>query len=302
MSNIDPTREQIEALAAGDMEAPITMINLLRFREQAGYPDDFEAEPCSGEQAYGRYAEGALAAVAKVGGRPIWGADAHQVVIGPEAERWDQAFLVHYPSRAKFLEMVADPTTRRSSRTAPRRSSDSRLILCDAPERGAGDVRRRLSRLSRARRCRRARPPPVEVVDLRGAGARRTAHRRDLRSPSSGRSPSRRGSIRRSPTRLVIRLRSQNSSRALFGMKIRSCRASTPSTISSAQRVTEVVAFTGQGSCERMSRKRLEIVLGLANDRVSIHDGWMLVAHTPRQPTSARSARVNNSTPAFEAL
>jgi len=134
VSNIDPTREQIEALAAGDMESPITMINLLRFREHADYTEGFDAEPCSGEQAYGRYAEGALAAVAKVGGRPIWGADAHQVVIGPETERWDQAFLVRYPSRAKFLEMVADPDYQA---IVPHRTAaleDSRLILCDAPE------------------------------------------------------------------------------------------------------------------------------------------------------------------------
>jgi uncharacterized protein (DUF1330 family) len=134
VSNIDPTREQIEALAAGDMESPITMINLLRFREQADYPEGFAAEPCSGEQAYGRYAEGALAAVGRVGGRPIWGADAHQIVIGPEAERWDQAFLVRYPSRAKFLEMVADPDYQA---IVPHRTAaleDSRLILCDAPE------------------------------------------------------------------------------------------------------------------------------------------------------------------------
>lgn len=134
MSNIDPTREQIEALAAGDMEAPITMINLLRFRERAEYPEGFDAEPCSGEQAYARYAEGALAAVGAVGGRPIWGADAHQVVIGPDDEHWDQAFLVHYPSRAKFLEMVADPEYQA---IVPHRSAalaDSRLILCDAPE------------------------------------------------------------------------------------------------------------------------------------------------------------------------
>ena len=135
MSNIDPTREQIEALAAGDMQAPITMINLLRFAERAEYPEGFDAEPCSGEEAYARYAEGALAAVGRVGGRPIWGADARQVVIGPDAERWYQAFLVDYPSRASFLEMVADPDYQA---IVPHRSAaleDSRLILCDAPER-----------------------------------------------------------------------------------------------------------------------------------------------------------------------
>lgn len=134
MGSVEPTREQIEALAAGDTQAPITMINLLRFRERADYPEDFDAAPGSGRQAYERYAEGALAALGKVGGRPIWGADARQVVIGPEAEQWDQVILVHYPSRAKFLEMVGDPGYQA---IVPHRTAaleDSRLILCDAPD------------------------------------------------------------------------------------------------------------------------------------------------------------------------
>lgn len=134
MGNVDPTREQIEALAAGEMQASITMINLLRFREHADYPEDFDADPCSGRQAYERYSKGALAALGKVGGRPIWGAEAHQVVIGPEAEQWDQAILVHYPSRAKFIEMIGDPDYQA---IVPHRTAaleDSRLILCDAAD------------------------------------------------------------------------------------------------------------------------------------------------------------------------
>ena len=109
------------------------MLNMLRFHAQAEYPEGFDAEPCSGEQAYGRYAEGALAAMQKVGGRPIWGSDARQPVIAPEDERWDQVFLVHYPSRRAFLEMVSDPDY---LAIVPHRSAalaDSRLILCDAP-------------------------------------------------------------------------------------------------------------------------------------------------------------------------
>lgn len=134
MGTVEPTAEQMQALAAGEMDTPLVMINLLRFREQAAYPDDFEAEPCSGEQAYGRYAEGALKAVGKVGGRPIWGADVSQLVIGPADEAWDQAFLVYYPSMANFIEMQRDPAYQAILPHRMASLSDSRLIRCAAPD------------------------------------------------------------------------------------------------------------------------------------------------------------------------
>ncbi len=136
MGCVEPTGEQLQQLAsdAAADDAPITMLNMLRFREQAAYPDDFDAEPCSGEQAYARYAEGALAVMSAVGGRPIWGAEARQPVIAPGDECWDQVFLVHYPSRSAFIAMATDPEY---LAIVPHRSAalaDSRLILCDAPE------------------------------------------------------------------------------------------------------------------------------------------------------------------------
>ena len=136
MASVEPSREQFRALVreAEHDAAPITMLNLLRFRAEAEYPAGFEAEPCSGEQAYRRYAEGALGVMERVGGRPIWGAPAGQSVIAPDGESWDEVFLVYYPSRSAFLEMATDESylevvTHRTAALA-----DSRLILCDAPE------------------------------------------------------------------------------------------------------------------------------------------------------------------------
>ena len=134
MGTIEPTAEQLQALAAGEMDAPLVMVNLLRFRDQAAYPDGFEAQPCSGEQAYARYAEGALQAVGRVGGRPIWGADVSQLVIGPDSEAWDQVVLVRYPTMAKFIEMQRDPEYQAILPHRMAALADSRLIRCDAPD------------------------------------------------------------------------------------------------------------------------------------------------------------------------
>ena len=48
MKTVEPSPERLEAFLSGDDDAPIVMINLLRYREQAAYPEGFDAEPCSG--------------------------------------------------------------------------------------------------------------------------------------------------------------------------------------------------------------------------------------------------------------
>ena len=96
--------------------------------ERAAYPDGFGAEPCSGREAYQRYAAVATGRIASVGGRLVWLGSAQHTLIGPEAERWDDAVLVEYPSRKAFLAMVSQPEYQAA---APHRTAaleDSRLI------------------------------------------------------------------------------------------------------------------------------------------------------------------------------
>ena len=52
------------------------VINLLSYRERAAYPSGFDAELCSGREAYQRYATVALQQIAAVGGRPVWAGQA----------------------------------------------------------------------------------------------------------------------------------------------------------------------------------------------------------------------------------
>jgi uncharacterized protein (DUF1330 family) len=128
MGSVEPSAEQIAALAALPDDGPVVMINLLRYRDAAAYPDGFGALPCSGREAYGRYGQVALRRVAGVGGRVLWMGAVSATVIAPEGERWDDAVLVQYPSRRAFLEMIAQPEYQAA---APHRTAaleDSRLI------------------------------------------------------------------------------------------------------------------------------------------------------------------------------
>ena len=66
--------------------------------------------------------------VAAVGGRVVWTGKVSTSAIAPDAEEWDEALLVEYPSRDAFLKMTSDPAYRAA---LPHRSAalrDSRLI------------------------------------------------------------------------------------------------------------------------------------------------------------------------------
>jgi len=128
MGSIDPTPDQLASLLAEDV-APLVMINLVRFRERAAYPPGFDAAPCSGREAYiERYGGAVQPMLARAGGRVLWRGSARLTVIGPSEERWDEAILVEYPSRAAFIAMVTSEEYQKivTHRTAA--LDDSRLI------------------------------------------------------------------------------------------------------------------------------------------------------------------------------
>lgn len=129
MASIDPTRESLENLKQTvPMDKPVTMLNLLRFNEQAAYPPDSTHTPCSGREAYRRYSETALAKLEEIGARPVWMGRALASVIAPDGEQWDEVFLVRYPSGGAFFQMIgmSDYQSATVHRTAA--LADSRLI------------------------------------------------------------------------------------------------------------------------------------------------------------------------------
>jgi uncharacterized protein (DUF1330 family) len=105
-----PTAEQIRAIRDHPRKGPIHMVNLLKFRERAQYPDG-EAEDggISGHEAYLKYGEAVGKIVAGLGGRIVWSGRPEVVVIGASGDPWDEVVVVEYPSREAFLQMISMP-------------------------------------------------------------------------------------------------------------------------------------------------------------------------------------------------
>ena len=106
---VDPSRETFVELKALPQDHAVEMLNLVRLRERAVYEDGREA---TGKEAYAAYGRESAPIFERVGGRIVWSGRPEFMVIGPEKERWDVAFVAHYPSGQAFLDMVYDPDYR----------------------------------------------------------------------------------------------------------------------------------------------------------------------------------------------
>jgi uncharacterized protein (DUF1330 family) len=122
---IDPTRDQFAAFQALPRDGAIHMLNLVRFRVHAAYPDGREI---SGADAYRAYARESGPIFTHVGGRQVWLGRFEQTLIGPVTERWDAVFIAEYPSVAAFVAMVRDPTYRAAVKHRQAAVETSRLI------------------------------------------------------------------------------------------------------------------------------------------------------------------------------
>jgi uncharacterized protein (DUF1330 family) len=130
MSNIDPTRPQFDAFKALPRDTTIHMLNLIRLRPLAAYPDDHpnHGKGLTGLEAYRAYGRESAAIFARVGGKQIWAGKPEGVLTGPTDERWDIAFIAQYPGGGAFLAMVTDPVYREVVKHRTAGVEDSRLI------------------------------------------------------------------------------------------------------------------------------------------------------------------------------
>ncbi len=108
--HIDPSREAFDAFKALPRDMPIHMLNLLRFRDVATYPEGHThaLRSLSGAQAYAEYGRTSAPVFKRVGGSIVWRGHMEAMLIGPADTYWETAFIAAYPNAAAFLEMVTD--------------------------------------------------------------------------------------------------------------------------------------------------------------------------------------------------
>ncbi len=136
--HIDPDRAQFEAFKALDRDQPIEMLNLVRFRDTAVYPEghDLAGSGLSGADAYRNYGRDSGPVFARLGGRIVWRGAFQTLLIGPKDETWDEVFVARYPTAHAFLEMVTDPVYQKAVVHRQAAVETSRLIRCAPSQTG----------------------------------------------------------------------------------------------------------------------------------------------------------------------
>ncbi len=122
---VDPTKEAFAAFRADDRACPIHMLNLVKLRANAAYPDGRTA---SGAEAYAAYGRESESVFKRLGGSIVWRGRFELMLIGPTQERWDLCFIAEYPSVAAFVAMIRDPVYREAVKHRQAAVEDSRLI------------------------------------------------------------------------------------------------------------------------------------------------------------------------------
>lgn len=130
MGYVDPSRENWQRFKDLPRDRPIHMLNLIKFRELADYPEGHpnHGKGLTGREAYEIYREGFQRVVSGDGAAMVWEAPMECVVTGPEGE-WDEAFVMGYPDSGTFMAMVRNEEYIRD--VVPHRTAavaDSRLI------------------------------------------------------------------------------------------------------------------------------------------------------------------------------
>ncbi len=118
MAHIELLEEKLEAVANLPHEGPVVMLNLLRFKGEAG------------RASFEKYMEHARPLGEKVGVRLMYAGAGQVSVIGPE--QWDLVVLAEYPNRAAFLSLVQSAEYKVIVHYRNEALEDSRLILTTA--------------------------------------------------------------------------------------------------------------------------------------------------------------------------
>lgn len=103
-----PEPDQAKAFFFGGDDGPMVMVNLLKFRDRAEYPDGSNPE-MTGRQAYAVYGAAVMKCLEMVGGRGLFSADVTGLLLGQVGELWDMVALAYYPAPQAMMAMVALP-------------------------------------------------------------------------------------------------------------------------------------------------------------------------------------------------
>jgi uncharacterized protein (DUF1330 family) len=91
---VSPSPEQMTRIQNMELDGPVVIVNLLRFR------------PDGGEEEFGRYSAEASPHLQNSGAKLRYLGDVVATLVGGGDETWDRVIMVEYPSKEAVLDMT----------------------------------------------------------------------------------------------------------------------------------------------------------------------------------------------------
>ena len=103
-----PNDEQMKGFMEGDIDTPIYMVNLLKFKKKAKYEDGRDTN-LTGKEAYQLYSSEVINFVKKYGGEFLFAGSVSRLMLGEVEDMWDAVAIAKYPNRKDMMDMTMDP-------------------------------------------------------------------------------------------------------------------------------------------------------------------------------------------------
>lgn len=126
-----PTQDAGRNFIMRQIQGPVVMLNLLRFREIADYsatPSLMPVLPISGEQAYQLYVAHTLPFLTASGGEILFMGKGGGFLVGPTDEHWDAVLLIRQSSVNSFLAFESNEAYMKGIGHRTAALEDSRLL------------------------------------------------------------------------------------------------------------------------------------------------------------------------------
>ena len=107
-NKVVPNQDQINGFLEDPELGPISMVNLLKYKEKAVYEDGRNTN-LTGKEAYQLYAAEVIDFVEKYGGEFVFAGLVSRLMLGEVEEMWDAVAIAKYPSRKAMMDMTMDP-------------------------------------------------------------------------------------------------------------------------------------------------------------------------------------------------
>ena len=126
---LQPTGDQVKAFRDRQTGEPIAMLNLLKFKDSAEYPDGRETE-LSGRQAYQLYSQAFNEIMGPQGVTVLYSGEVRGLLIGQGDDLWDAVALIQYPSTQVMLDMLRNEEYQRAQQHRAAGLEGQLLIEC----------------------------------------------------------------------------------------------------------------------------------------------------------------------------